>query len=89
MLCKETGAMLIIVCCLFDCFDWIVTVTLYKKKTIGKIYWINSFVFILFFIGTIYFRLYITSTNFSPTFSDVDNYIHYIENPYHILTEYL
>ena len=88
MLCKETGAMLIIVCCLFDCFDWIVTVTLYKKKTIGKIYWINSFVFILFFILTIYFRLYITSTNFSPTFSDVDNYIHYIENPINRILTY-
>ncbi len=77
MLCKESGAMVIVVCCLFDIVDWIG----FGKLSVQNIRLLNICMFMLFFACTIYFRFYVTSTNFSPTFSDVDNYIHYIKKP--------
>ncbi len=84
-LCKESGAMVIPICCAFDILDYICChftnqngAELNTQAT--KTCWRNISTFTVAFAGILYFRVYMTSTNFSPTFSDVDNYIHYIEN---------
>ena len=65
---------------------WIISVVISHKMgaelntQATKTCWRNISTFTVAFAGILYFRVYMTSTNFSPTFSDVDNYIHYIEN---------
>ena len=73
MLFKETGYMSILVFILFDLCDWVM-------GHVQSFPFVRGITCCCFALGLVMARVSFTKTSFGPTFSDVDNYIHYIEN---------
>jgi tetratricopeptide (TPR) repeat protein len=75
MLCKETGFMALPICLVLELCDLIMGYS-------GAVFWAFSrcSIFVAYTAGILFARMKITTTSFGPTFSDVDNYIHYVED---------
>ncbi len=72
MLSKEGGLTVLGLCIVAD----FCTKFGNARISIGHVF-VRSAASVLFLLGCLAFRMWLCDTNFSPTFSDVDNYIHY------------